>query len=175
MTLSVQSQFAVMTAELYELLAGAIEDLTPDELHHLPHERANSIGFDAWHVARTADNIVHFAFARERPLWMQQGLHEAWNLPRVEQGTGMQPEQARALRFPAAPLLAGYVRAVANAVAPRIEAMSDDFLAEPVEIKFVGTLPRAQIIGRTVLQHGAAHLGQISLARTLLGREGVGF
>jgi hypothetical protein len=175
MTPSVQAQFALMTAELFELLANAVEDLTPEELHHLPHEHANSIGFDAWHVARTADNIVHFAFARERPLWVQQGLHEAWSLPRVEQGTGMPPEQARALRFPGAPLLAGYVRDVATAITPRIEAMTDDFLAEPMEIKFVGTLPRAAIVGRTLLQHGAAHLGQISLARTLLGHEGVGF
>ena len=66
----------------------AIDGLTDDELHFRAHENCNSIGFEAWHVFRTAGDIVHFVFEREQPVWLQQGLHEQWELPKVAQDTG---------------------------------------------------------------------------------------
>ena len=43
------------------------------------------------------------------PVWLQQGLNEAWDLPKADQGTQMSPEVARALRFPEADKLAKYL------------------------------------------------------------------
>ncbi len=156
-------------------LTAAIADLTPDELHARPHADANSIGFDAWHVFRTADNIVHFVFHREPPVWRQQGLAEAWDLPRNVQGTGLPPAEAYAMRFPEAQALAGYGRAVAAAIVPRIEAMDDAFLAEAIEMPPLGATTRLGALGTSVLTHGYAHLGHIALARTLLGRPSLTF
>ena len=158
-----------------EGIVAAIEGLTPDELHFRAHEETNSIGFNAWHVLRTADNIVHFVLFREQPLWRQQGLDEAWGLPRNAQGTEMTPEEAHALRFPEAGLLAQYGRAVAAAIVPRIEGMSDEFLAETTRLQPWGEVTKLRAVGRSILAHGHDHLGQIDLARTLLGKPSLGF
>jgi hypothetical protein len=158
-----------------EGIVAAIDDLTPEQLHFRPHEDTNSVAFNAWHVIRTADNIVHFVLLRERPVWLQQGLDEAWGLPRNAQGTEMSPDEAHALRFPDAAALAQYGRDVAAAVAPRIEALSDDVLAETTKLRPFGEVTKLQAVGRSVLTHGHDHLGQIDLARTLLGLPSLRF
>ncbi|MGE0227164.1 MAG: DinB family protein [Dehalococcoidia bacterium] len=158
-----------------EGLVAAIEGLTLDELHVRAHEETNSIAFNAWHVFRTADNIVHFVLLRERPVWLQLGLDEAWGLPRNAQGTEMPPAEAHALRFPEATRLAAYGRDVAAAIRPRIEALSDEFLAETTPLRPWGEVTKLEAIGRSVLTHGHDHLGQIDLARTILGKPGLGF
>jgi hypothetical protein len=158
-----------------EGIVAAIEGLTDEQLHFRPDDDTNSLGFNAWHVMRTTDNIVHFVLLRERPVWLQQGLDEAWGLPRNAQGTEMAPEEAHALRFPSAAALAQYGRDVAAAVAPRIEAMSDEALAETTKLRPFGEVTKLQAIGRSVLTHGHDHLGQIDLARTLLGLPSLRF
>lgn len=169
------SFLARYTERLLTTTARAIEDLSLDELHFRAHGEMNSIGFEAWHVARTADNLVHFAFEREQPVWLQQGLDKAWNLPKADQGTGMEGAVARELRFPEAKLLAQYARDVAAAVGPRIEAMSDDYLAMKTTIRPQGEMERSDIIAQVIMIHGNNHLGQVNLARTLQGKPGLGF
>jgi uncharacterized damage-inducible protein DinB len=151
-----------------------LRDLDQEELHFRPGENCNSIAFDAWHIARTADNLVHFAFEREKPVWLQQGLDEKWGLPKVDQGTGMTPADAYALRFPEPSALIGYCNDVAAAIVPKIEQMSDEYLLTPTVIKPQGELPRYQIIGQVIVNHGNNHIGQINLALTLLGKPGLG-
>ena len=156
-------------------LVAAIADLDDAQFHFCPTEDANSIAFDAWHVFRTVDNIVSFVFAREQPLWRAQGLDVAWGLPRNAQGTGMTAEEARALHFPAAPLLAQYGRDVAALVLPRIAAMTDAELQERVTVQPFGEITKLVSIGTTMITHANAHLGQVSVCRTLLGLAGLGF
>ena len=173
-TIDVQEYLAGHVQNALDLTARAIEDLTQEELHFRPGENCNSIGFDAWHIARTADNIVHFAFEREQPMWLQQELDEARGLPKAEQGTGMAPEDAYALRFPEPAALAGYCHDVADAIVPRIEQMTDEYLLIPTVIRPEGERPRYQIIGQVIVNHGNNHIGQLDLARTLLGKPGLG-
>lgn len=173
-TLKLPNYLAHYAGELLRQTAEAIEGLTPDELHFRPDGPCNSIGFDAWHIARTADNLVHFAFERELPVWLVQGLNEAWDLPKADQGTGMTPEQAYALRFPDAKLLAQYARDVSAAIVPRIAAMSDEYLSERMDIRPNGNLARWEIIGQVMINHGHDHYGQINLALTLAGKPGLG-
>ena len=163
-----------LTGRVLEDAAAAIGDLSLEELHVRPGAACNSIGFDVWHLVRTADNLIFFAFERERPVWLQQGLDAAWGLPKADQGTGMAAAEAQALRFPGAEALAGYCRDVASAVRPRIASMSDASLGETTRIKPQGEMARGAIIGQVIVAHGSAHLGQVNLARTLLGRPGLG-
>ena len=123
------AELAQLTSDVLEQSAAAIDDLSLEQLHYRAGDDCNSIAFDAWHVARTADNLIHFAFAREMPVWLQQGLNEAWSLPKADQGTLMSPEDAHALRFPEADKLAKYCRDVKDVVVPKIAAMSDEYLA----------------------------------------------
>jgi len=172
---TISQHLASLTRRLLGSTVRAIEDLTSKELHFRAHPDTNSIGFEAWHIARTVDNLIHFAFEREQPVWLQQGLDKAWDLPRVDQGTGMDPEVAHEIHFPEAEALAAYIRDVAVAVEPRIEAMDDDYLQALTTIRPQGDLPRIDIIGQIIIAHGNNHLGQMNLTRTLQGKEGLGF
>lgn len=173
--IDVAAMLARFSGGLLDNTARSIEDFNQDEVHFQVHADTNSAGFEVWHIARTADNLIHFAFEREQPVWLQQGLNEAWGLPKADQGTGMDANEAHSLRFPAGDALAKYCRDVAAAIGPRIEAMSDDYLQSTVTIKPQGEMPRYAIIAQVIINHGNNHLGQINLARTMQGKDGLGF
>ncbi len=156
-------------------ITDSLGDLTLDELHALPIEDSTSIGFNAWHVLRSADNIVHFVFYRERPVWGQQGLAQAWDFPRNEQGTGMDLADVQAMRFPHVESLERYCRDTAEAVVAKIETMDDEFLAVTASARIEGEMlevSRAAMLGQVVVSHGNQHLGYIHLLRQLLGKGG---
>jgi hypothetical protein len=153
----------------------AIEDLTVEELNHFPATEANSIGWDIWHVLRTADNVVFFVFDREQPVWLRGSYHERWGLPKVAQGTGMAGEEARGLRFPAAHELIEYLEGVRAAIVPRVASMTDDELAQVVMLRPWGERTKADHLLQTVIAHGADHFGRVILARALLGKDIFGF
>ncbi len=168
---TMQRYAAHFVGRVFDQLIEAVADLTGEELHALPAGAPNTIGFTAWHVFRSADNVVLFAFERERTVWMREGLHEAWGLPKVAQGTGMEPAEAAALRLPGAAALADYGRAVRDELVPRIEAMSDDYLRGISRVVPWGDVPRLEAIGQTVIVHGSQHLGEIAVVRRMLGRD----
>lgn len=175
MPIAVADYLATYTGRMLNTAAEFIADLTPEELHYRLHDNTNSIGFEAWHVARTADNIVNFAFERKPPVWLEQNLFEQWNLPKVDQGTGMAPEEAHALRFPEAGKLAQYCRDVGASVVPQIRAMSDDYLEQSMTIRPQGEMRKVDILAQVVLNHGNNHVGAANVALTALGKPGMGF
>ena len=172
--ISLAGELAAMTAGVLEQSAHAVEDLNLEQMHYKAGEECNSLGFDAWHVARTADNLIFFAFEREKPVWLQQGLNDAWDLPKADQGTGMDGNDARSLRFPEGAKMAQYCRDVKDAIVPKIAAMSDEYLASTITIKPQGEMTRARIIGQVVIAHGSAHNGMINTQRTAMGVGGLG-
>lgn len=155
-------------------LSASLANLSIDELHHRPSQRSSSIGFDAWHVARTVDDLVNFVMLGEQTVWREQDLAERLRLPRNSQGTGMTDEEAAALRFPEPKLLARYATDVSDSVVPKIERMTSDFLATEVEMRGLGTRTRLYLVGTIALIQTSNHLGQIAHARTLLGKPGLG-
>lgn len=173
-TLKVQEYFGWAVRKALKDTSDAIEDLSQDELHFRPGENCNSIGFDAWHVVRTADNLVHFAFERELPIWLQQGLNEAWDLPKANQGTDMDPDEAYALRFPEPSDLVRYFNDVADAIVPKIEQMTDEYLLTTTVIRPQGELTKHHIIGEQIIRHCNNHIGMLAMSRTLLGKRGIG-
>ncbi len=166
---------ALLLDRIMENCERSIQDLSVEELNHVPHERANSIGFDIWHIARTIDNVVFFVFDRETPIWLRDGYDQRFALPKVAQGTGMGTEDAQTLRFPDPAVFLEYVRVLREACVPRVAAMTDEYLAEVVLLKPWGDQPRMQHIGQVLIAHGNSHLGKASLARTLLGHDDLGF
>jgi DinB superfamily len=151
----------------------AVDDLSVDQLMDTRDGLTNSIGFDVWHVVRTVDNIIHFVFEREQPVWLSGGFHESWGLPKVDQGTGMDSDDAYAMRFPGAAEMKRYFRAVSAAVVPKVEAMSEDDLAQTHYIRPWGVIPRIEAIAYGLIAHGNGHLGRASYARNLLGKPGL--
>jgi hypothetical protein len=172
---TVPAQLSLLLSRLFGAAERAVADLSPEQMHETLGGRVNSIAFDVWHVARTADNVVHFVFEREPPVWLSGGFQEKWGLPRVEQGTGMEAETAMAMRFPAAPEFVRYVQAVRDAVVPRVAAMTTEYLATTTRLAPWGEVPRMEAIGQVLIAHGNGHLGRCDLARTLMGKPGLGY
>lgn len=174
MTYSVQQYHMFFTEEALRQVASSIADLNDDELHFRLHATSNSIGWDAWHIFRTVDNLIHFVFEREQPVWLQQGLDVKWNLPRVDQGTTMKPEEAWAMRFPAGKDLAQYGLDVLAAVLPKMEAMTDEYLQVQHRVFPWGDRTRLWILGK-VITHSSKHLGYIAGGVGVLGKQGPSF
>ncbi len=151
----------------------ALAGLSAEQLYFLPNEKSCHIAFHAWHFARTEDNVINFICQnRKSPVWLKQGLHEKWGLPKVSQGTGMSLEEAQALRLPGADALIKYLRDTWADVEPYLRSASADELQSMAYIQRFGDRPKLQHIGRTIIAHGSDHLGQIRVLRSLLGLQG---
>lgn len=157
---TVPAQYALLLERLLQNCIRSVDDLTAEQLNRLPTERANSIGFDIWHVARTIDNIIFFVFEREQPVWLSGGFEERLGLPRVAQGTGMTDAEAHALRITDPAPFVEYLRALTAAVVPRVAGMSMEYLAQSTTVRPWGEVPRMEQIGQVLIAHGNGHLGQ---------------
>ena len=168
---------AEVTANLIRDLNASIEELTSEELNARPIESGSSIGFHAWHVLRTIDNILNFVFYRDRPVWVTEGLHEKLSLPRIDQGTGMTDEEANALHFASASDLVSYGTGVLEVVQPKIEGMDEEFLLGATQTRIAGRTAERQrmfSLSQVVIAHGREHYGQIQVLRQLLGKPSLG-
>jgi hypothetical protein len=165
------SQMAALVDRLLQYSIAGIDGLSVEQLCDTQVARTNSIGWDVWHVVRTVDNIVHFVFEREQPVWLRDSFDERWELPRVDQGTN----DAYSLRFPEPAEFNRYTLAVRDAVVPRIRAMSNDYLGTVQTIRPWGDVPRVEAMGHGLVGHGNGHLGRVSYERTLLGLKGLGY
>ena len=166
---------AKFTDRVLRWTAQSMEDLSQDEVHFRTYEGQNCIGFEAWHIARTADNLIHFAFEREQPIWMSKGLFEQWGLPKVDQGTGTSFDEVSSWVFPDGPTIASYLNDVADVIVPRIADMTPEYLDSITRIVPQGELPKWEIIGQVIINHSNNHLGQINVGRSMQGKEGLGF
>ena len=158
--------------QMNEWMDAALDGLTPEQVNHLPKGKTTSIGFNAWHVFRTQDNIVNFVFQRKSPIWMEQGYLEKTGLPKVEQGTGMDMEVARSLRFEDVALLREYGRKAGDACVEYLKGVDLDSLNEVQMIKPLGEMPRWKVFRQVCMTHGFMHLGEVNAVK---GQLGLGF
>ncbi len=162
-------------AQLKRLHAGldkALAELTPAQLHAVPagHPKANTIGWGVWHYVRTEDNIVRWVIQDRRPpIWTEGGYGPRLGLPPAAQGTGMSTEEAQALRINDVPLFQEYTRKVWAGTEELFDAATPDLLGKTVMVKPLGEMTVIQCLGQVGLTHGMTHLGEIELARTLIG------
>ena len=157
---------------LHKNLEAGLDGLTAEQLHALPgnHPKANTIAWVIWHVVRTEDNVVRFVLQNRRaPVWTEGGYAERLGLPPIAQGTGMSTEDAHALRLRDVALFRDYMR--------QVWASTDDFLGttdpaaldKVITVKPLGEMPGIRALAQVCVSHGMQHLGEIELARTLVG------
>jgi hypothetical protein len=162
-------------AQLKRLHAGldkTLAELTPAQLHAVPagHPKANTIGWGVWHYVRTEDNIVRWVIQDRRPpIWTENGYGQRLGLPPAAQGTGMSTEEAQALRINDVPLFQEYTRKVWAGTEELFDAATPELLGKTVMVKPLGEMTVIQCLGQVGLTHGMTHLGEIELARTLIG------
>jgi hypothetical protein len=156
--------------QLGEWTEDAIKGLDAQQLNYLPAEgRCVSIAFNAWHVYRTADNIVNFVMKREQPIWLAQGYVEKMGLPKVEQGTGMGLDDAHNIRIDDSGLLVEYGNKVIADALAWLKDVPYETLAEVQMIKPLGEMPKWRVARQVIMTHGFMHLGEINALRGQLG------
>jgi DinB family protein len=159
-------------ARLHRSYDKVLDELTPEQLHRVPagHPTANTIAWGVWHYVRTEDNVVRYILQARRPIvWAEGGYAEKLGLPPVAQGTGMSTAEAQALRLKDLGLFRDYVA--------KVWASTDEFLARidpaaldaTVTIKPLGEMPGIRALAQVCVSHGFTHIGEIELARTLVG------
>jgi hypothetical protein len=164
----IQGQLRRLHASLDRVLA----ELTPDLLHTVPagHPKANTIAWGLWHYVRTEDNIVRWVIQERRPpVWAEGGYGERLGLPPVAQGTGMSTEEAQALRIRDIPLFQEYTQKVWAGTEELFAAATPALLEKRIVVKPLGEMSVIRCLGQVGLTHGMTHLGEIELARTLVG------
>jgi DinB superfamily len=157
---------------LHTGLGKSLADLTPQQLHAVPggHPKANTIACGLWHYARTEDNIVRWVIQDRRPpIWTESGYGQKLGLPPAAQGTGMSTEEAQALRINDVALFQEYTQKVWAGTEELFGAATPELLGKTVTVKPLGDMTVVQCLGQVGLTHGMTHLGEIELARTLIG------
>ena len=160
------------TQQMNEWLDGAIKDLPDDQVNWLPPGKTVNIGFNAWHILRTQDNITNFVLQdRKPPVWVSDGYADRMGLPKVDQGTGMSLEDARAMTFNIADLRE-YGAKVSASTLEFLKNVPLDTLNEVQMIRPLGEMPRWKVLRQVVMTHGFMHLGEINGTK---GQLGLGF
>ena len=157
---------------LHDGLDKVMAELTPDQLHTVPagHPKANTIAWGVWHYTRTEDNIVRYVIqGRKPPVWVEGGYSERLGLHPAAQGTGMSTEEAQALRIKDVPLFREYMGRVWAGTDELIAGAPAELLDKIITVKPLGDMSVVQCLGQVGLTHGMTHLGEIELARTLIG------
>ncbi len=157
--------------QLTEWTDDALDGLSADQLNWLADGKTVSIGFNAWHMMRTSDNITNFVFQKRQPIWLRENYLEKFGLPKVEQGTGMALETARDLKVSDPTLLRQYGRAVHADVVKFLKNVSDAELAEVQMIKPLGEMPKWRVVRQVLMTHGFMHLGEMNVLRGMMGLQ----
>jgi hypothetical protein len=157
---------------LHDGLDKVMADLTPDQLHTVPagHPKANTIAWGVWHYTRTEDNIVRYVIqGRKPPIWVEGVYGERLGLHPAAQGTGMSTAEAQALRIKDVALFREYMGKVWAGTDELIAGAPPELLDKVITVKPLGDMSVVQCLGQVGLTHGMGHLGEIELARTLIG------
>ena len=158
--------------QMTDWLDGAIKGLTAEQVNFLPPGQTVSIGFNTWHVVRTADNITNFVLQdRKPPIWIEKGYADRMGLPKVDQGTGMSMEDARALKFDN-DALRDYLAEGRKGTLDFLKVVPMAKLDEVQMVKPLGEMPKWKVVRQVIMTHGFMHLGEIN---GIKGQLGLGF
>lgn len=157
--------------QLNDWLDEALVPLTREQLNWLPEGKTVSAGFNAWHIVRTQDNIINFVFQRKQPIWVEKSYFEQFNLPKVDQGTGMDLTAARSITISDEALLRDYGASVGQACVDFVKNVPLDVLDEVQMIKPLGEMPKWRVVRQVLMTHGFMHLGEINAIKGQLGLQ----
>lgn len=169
--MNVQDVFIDGIAQLFDWMDEALDGLTVEQVNHLPPGKSVSIGFNAWHVTRTADNLTNFVLQKKPPIWIAQGYVDRMALPKVDQGTGMTLDDARGVTIKDPALLREYAHTVRRDVLDYLASVPDSVLSEVQMVKPLGEMPKWRVFRQVVMTHGFMHLGEINAVRGQLGLQ----
>ena len=152
-----------------ETLPSVVDGLSVDDLLWRPYDRANSIAWILWHIARMEDaQIAPLAGADE--VWARDGWVERFALPYAPgaMGYGQSAEEVAAFRLEDPKLLTGYYQAVHEATIELVDTLSEDDLARVIDERWDPPVTLAVRLV-SVVDDAAQHIGQAAYVKGLLG------
>jgi uncharacterized damage-inducible protein DinB len=147
---------------------GAVYGLTPDQLAQRPGDRANSIGWLVWHLARVQDDHVAAVAGREQ-VWTSAGWHDRFRLPfdADDTGYGHTSEQVGQVRGLAAEDLVGYLEAVHAVTVEFVRPLTPDDLDRVVDERWDPPVTLGVRLV-SVVNDDQQHVGQAAFIRGLI-------
>ena len=173
-TLSTSAMLARATGRALGETLAAIDGLTAEQLHAVVHPRANTLGWIAWHVFRTAD-LIASRVSGEPELWARRGYAAAWGVSGEGNGSGQPTAEAQALRVPSAAALAEYGSELRDELTAAVGAMDEAGLARSVRSFGDRELPAADAVHAFLVLHTTRHQGELNVTRTLLDLPAPGY
>lgn len=154
-----------------EVLGGALDGLTPDDLNHQPTPDSNSIGWLVWHLARVQDRAVA-GLRGEEELWVKEGWHAKFNRPPDSQdfGLGHTPKDLAAFKSPDAGTLLGYLQAAHDQTKGYLTHLSEADLDRKIDHP---VFPTIGIRFAALMNDNLQHVGQVAYLRGLI--KGMGW
>jgi len=161
---------------VHDWLRTSVNDLTPEEWNQTIDGIGNNIAFLVWHCVRTEDNILRFILQKQPTNWGEGNWHERLGLPARVQGTGMQTEEARALRIANPALFMEYAEEVWKEFETYLAGITDggkELSERIVTVKPLGDMPAIQAIGQVCISHLFLHLGEVAFLLGCMGKKGL--
>ena len=114
----------------YMSLVRSVDGLTQAELQWSPNPQAMSIGFLAWHYARTLDRWIHSRVLETTQIWEQRWAESFGRLPPDpnDTGYGYSPERLQQFNSPEASVLLGYAADAKDSTISYLNGVDDDSL-----------------------------------------------
>ena len=158
--------------DLHKGLLESIEDLNEEQLHYRPLNQGNHIAFIFWHCVRTEDTVLNFLVQNKKPVWNEEGWDTKFGMDPRAQGTGMTAEQAAAIKIQDKSEFLKYVENAFRSSEAYLDGLNDEDLDQVHELAVMGKRSLYEVVGGTILQHSANHLGEIYYVRGLQGLKG---
>jgi len=156
-----------------QILEGALNGLTQDDLNQQPHPDCNSMGWLTWHLTRVQDG--HIAdLIREEQLWVKDEWHARFNRPADSSDTGFghSSEEVAAFKSPDVETFLGYHSAVLERTKSYITTLSAADLDRELNEPWYQPLPTVGVRLISVMSDNLQHAGQVAYVRVLLKGKG---
>lgn len=153
---------------LPETIRGAVEGLTPEQLHWVPAAGANSIGWLVWHLTRVQDDHVS-EVAGTAQAWATGDWAERFGLKPDpgDTGYGHQAGDIERVRPESAKALLEYYDAVAERTRAYIAGLSEADLDRVVDTRWDPPVTLGVRLV-SVIDDDVQHVGQAAYVRGLL-------
>lgn len=151
-----------------DLVKGAVDGLSADELAFRPNGSGNSIAWLVWHISRVEDDHIADA-AGMKQLWTSEGWADKFALPldAADTGYGHSSEEVSSVKVDSATLLADYYNAVNARTIEYVRGFSDADLARVIDDSWDPPVTLGVRLV-SVTQDCVQHAGQAAYVRGLL-------
>ncbi|WP_433053481.1 mycothiol transferase [Dactylosporangium sp. CS-033363] len=154
---------------LPDLVRGAVEGLSAEQLHWAPQPGANSVGWLVWHLTRVQDDHVTDLIDGAEQLWVTGNYAPRFGLKAQAHNTGYghSPDQVETVRAESAEALLEYFEAVYERTRGYVAHLTDKDLDKVVDERWDPPVTLGVRLV-SILDDDVQHAGQAAYVRGLL-------